>query len=390
LGSLELAISGPPRWNHRLVGFNYTQRRTNLDGIEEPGRFDPVLQFNIDTPFHAIDNFNRAGFDYQGTYTERSWAVSTLGYEFEDEHGRVGDLVSNSISEGLRRNQALFGQQILTFPRASLVAGGRFVDNESFGEKFVPAGTLTLLALEGGRIFSGTRLIFQYAEGIKEPSFAESFGNGGSFPTLPNPQLKPEQTRALGAGLEQNLGASYSLAAQYFNNLFRNKIDFNLFPCFCQGQYVNVNEAMAHGAEVTFKGRPTAHLSFALGYAYTSTQILKQPFAFDPLLLAGRPLVRRPKHSATGLIRYLGSRGGAELGASFVGRRPDSDFLGFGFDHTPGYVLATAGGWFKLNSRLTAYAQLENLLDRFYEEVIGYPSLGANFRAGMRFRVGGE
>jgi len=32
----------------------------------------------------------------------------------------------------------------------------------------------------------------------------------------------------------------------------------------------------------------------------------------------------------------------------------------------------------------------ENLTNRFYEEVTGYPTLGANFRAGIRFRVGGE
>ena len=390
LGSLELTVTAPSGWSHRLVGFDYTQHRTNLDGIEESGRFDPNFQANIDTPFHTIDNVNRAGLDYQANYAERSWALTTLGYEFEDEHGTVGDLLSDTLSAGLRRNQAAFAQQIFTFRRASLVAGGRVVDNESFGNRFVPASTLTLLALRGGRVFSGTRLIFQYAEGIKEPSFAESFGNGGSFPTLPNLQLKPEETRALGGGFEQNLGASYAFSAQYFNNLFRNKIDFNLFPCFCKGQYVNVNEAMAHGAELTFKGRPLSRLSFALGYAYTSTQILKQPFAFDPLLTPGRPLLRRPRHSASLLATFLGSRWGADLGASFVGARPDSDFLGFGFSHTPGYVLVTAGGWYKLSSRITVYAHGENLLDRFYEEVIGYPALGANFRAGMRFRIGGE
>jgi outer membrane receptor protein involved in Fe transport len=32
----------------------------------------------------------------------------------------------------------------------------------------------------------------------------------------------------------------------------------------------------------------------------------------------------------------------------------------------------------------------ENLLDREYNEVVGYPALGINFRAGLRFRVGGE
>ncbi len=36
-------------------------------------------------------NINRAGFDYQGNYVERTWAETTIGYEFEDENGSVND-----------------------------------------------------------------------------------------------------------------------------------------------------------------------------------------------------------------------------------------------------------------------------------------------------------
>jgi outer membrane receptor protein involved in Fe transport len=73
-----------------------------------------------------------------------------------------------------------------------------------------------------------------------------------------------------------------------------------------------------------------------------------------------------------------------------VGPRPDSDFDGFGITHAPGYFLLNVGGWYNVNSRVTVYANVENVLDHFYEEVTGYPSLRANFRAGMRFRIGGE
>jgi outer membrane receptor protein involved in Fe transport len=311
-----------------------------------------------------------------------------VGYEFEDETGTTGNLPFPS--HGLRRNHALFGQQIFNFERLSFIAGGRFVHNESFGNKFVPRASLTLLVLKGGQLFSGTRLLFSYATGIKEPSFAESFGNGGGFPTLPNPSLKPEEARAFEAGFNQRLRTNYAFSGFYFNNLFRNKIDFNFDPCFCQGQFVNVNEAIAHGAEVEFHARPISRVSVDASYTYTSTQILKEPFAFDPLLSAGQPLIRRPKHSATTLITYLGTRWGADLAGSFVGRRADSDFFGFGINHTPGSVLVNASGWYAINRRMTTYVNVENLLNRFYEEVTGYPALGINFRAGMSFRVGGE
>jgi outer membrane cobalamin receptor len=386
LGSVELSITGPSRLQQQLTGFDYTLHRTNIDSVDQGNRTSPFG--DQDFQFDNVNNYNRAGFDYQATYSERSWAQTVAGYEFEDENGVTGDLPFTS--HGLRRNHALFGQQLFSFSRFSLIVGGRFVHNESFGNKFVPRGSLTFLALKGGTFFTGTRLIASYATGIKEPSFAESFGNGGGFPTIPNPLLKPEEARAMEAGFEQRLRQAYSFSAVYFNNLFRNKIDFNLDPCFCQGQYVNINEAIAHGANVELHGRPLPRLTVDTSYTYTSTQILKEPFAFDPLLSAGAPLLRRPKHSATALIGYQRSHWGTTLSGNFVGRRADSDFFGYNIDHAPSYVLVNVGGWYAIHARITAYVNIENLLDKKYNEVVGYPALGINFRAGLRFRVGGE
>jgi vitamin B12 transporter len=388
LSSAELGIAGPSRWQHRITGFEYRLRRKNGDRVVDPNRVSPFG--NVDTPFHAITDINRAGFDYQGDYPERSWAQTTVGYEFEDENGAVGDL-PDSVSHGLRRNHALYGQQIFMLGRGSLVAGARFVHNESFGNRLVPRVALGITALRGGQVFTGTRLRFSYATGIKEPSFSESFGNGGGFPTAPNPALKPEQTRAFEAGVEQKFRQNYSFSAIYFNSLFRDKIDFNLLSCnpFC-GQFVNVDKALAHGAELELNLRPLARLSAGAIYTYTSTQILEQPFAFDPLLEPGQPLIRRPRHSGNLLLTYVANRWGASLGGSFIGRRADSDFFGFGINHAAGYARVDVGGWYALSSRISAYANLGNALNRQYQEVVGYPALSANFRAGVRFRIGGD
>jgi outer membrane cobalamin receptor len=394
LGSLELAISGPSRWQQRFTGFEYLLHRTNIDSVDQGDRTSPAFG-DIDSQFYNVNNYNRAGFDYQADYAERSWTQSTLGYEFEDEHGVTGTLPNPS--PGLRRNHAVFGQQIFSFQRLSLIAGGRYVHNESFGNKFVPRVSATARVLNGGKFFSGTRLLFSYATGIKEPTFPESFGNGGGFPTLPNPGLKPEETRAFEAGFEQRIQSDFSFSATYFNNLFRNRIDFNFLTApdcppkiaFC-GQYVNINEAIAHGAEAVFRARLSSRLSGTAAYTYTSSQILKEPFAFDPILSAGSPLLRRPNHAASLLTTYVGARWGADLEGSFVGSRADSDFFGFGISHAAGYVLVNTGGWYAIRPRITAYVNVENLLNRSYNEVVGYPALGINFRAGMRFRVGGD
>jgi vitamin B12 transporter len=389
LASLDLAVKTGSSWTHHFTGFEYNLKTTNSDNGISPENtpFGP-----INTPFEALVNINRAGFDYQGDYVERTWAETTIGYEFEDENGSVNDPIPADFASGghgLRLNQAAYVQQALTLGRLSVIAGGRFVHNTTFGNTGVPRVALGFQALRGGHVFSGTRLNFSYATGIKEPRFEETFVTGPF--QLPNLNLKAERNRALEAGFQQNLLSRFVLVANYFNNLFHDQIEFvTVNPNTFQGEYINLQKSLAHGAEVELQSRLTQRLSWNTSYTYTSTQILLAPPGSFPPNAQGDPFLRRPRHSATTLLTYLGPRWGGNLGASFVGPRPDSDFDGFGINHTPGYFLIDIGAWYKINSRITAYANAENILNHFYEEVTGYPALGANFRAGMRFRIGGE
>jgi len=388
LGSAELTLAGPSRWQHRFTGFEYHHKRLNEDDVMEPARVSPAFG-NIDFPFHILTDMNRAGFEYEGNYLERTWAHTIVGYQFEDENGFIGDLDSPPVTHGLRLNDAAYVQQLVTLGRVSLVGGVRFVHNTTFGNKAVPRIALTWQALKGGSLLSGTRFRFSYATGIKEPRLEESFANGPFV--IPNPNLKAEENRAFETGLEQSLlGGRYTLRALYYNNLFRHQIEFATNPITFIGQYVNVDKSIAHGAEFELHGRPISRLSFDAAYNYTSTQILQAPFAFDPLVAAGQPFIRRPKHSGSLLLTYLGNRWGGDVGGSFIGRRPDSDFLGFGFNHAAGYARVDLGGWYAINSHVSLYANVENALNKHYEEVVGYPALRINFRAGMRFRIGGE
>ena len=391
VASAELAIIGPSRWQHRFTGFEYSHRTLNENDFVDPNRVSPFgeIDFLYQDTLHA----NRAGLEYVGSYTERTWAQTTYGYEFEDENAFITSSFAGAppaTQHGSRLNHALYGQQEIRFSRVSFIAGARFVHNQTFGNKGVPRAALNFQVLRGGRFFSGTRLRFSYATGIKEPRFEEV------LPSLPSvigsPHLKAEENRAFEAGFEQSfLAGKYALSAVYFNNQFRNQIDFQTltFSPFT-GQYININKSMAHGAEVELKAQLARRVKLNGGYTYDSTQILVAPFAFDPLHSPGAPLIRRPKHSGSLLLNYLGTRWGANLGGSFVGRRADSDFLGFNIDHAPGYARLDLGAWYAMNSHLTTYANIENLLDRHYQEVVGYPALGINFRAGLRFRFGGS
>jgi vitamin B12 transporter len=382
LSSAELAVAAPSGWQHRFSAFDYLYRYNELNLNGDPARVD-------DFQSHEVDRINRLGFEYQGDYSERSWAHTTFGYRIENENGFVGD-VNFGQTHGQRLDNDLYLQQQLTLGRLSAVAGGRFVHNSAYGNTGVPRVALTLLALHGGEVFSGTRLRFSYATGFKEPRLEETFA--GAPYSFPNPALKPERVRAFEAGFLQDFFHSkYVFTATYFNNLFHDQINYEEVDLVnFIGQYFNVNQAFAQGAEVELQAKLRNRLLLNAAYTYTSTQILDNPAPIDSQYFPGQPLLRRPKQSGTILLSYLGRRWGANLSGSVVGRRPDDDFLGLNIDHAAGYIRADLGGWYAIHARITAYANVENVLDRRYNEVVGYPALPINFRAGFRFRIGGE
>jgi vitamin B12 transporter len=387
LGSVELAMTAPSGWQHRLTGFDYLYRYTDTNLNSNPDSYD-------DFPDTYNTHVNRIGFQYQGDYSERSWAHTTFGYLIESENGVVNDLDFPPPASGQRLDQDAYLQQQLTLGRLSVIAGGRFVHSSAYGNTGVPRVALTLLAFRGGQLFSGTRLRFSYATGFMEPALYQTFGDL-AYGYTPNHGLLPERTRAFEAGFEQKLFAGrWALNAIYFNNLFHDQIEAIPTPTGVY-QFFNLEQSFAQGAEVELQGKISPRLLLTAAYTYTSTQILENPactpaspcsFPYAP----GDPLIRRPKHSATTLLSYLGRRWGGNLAGSFVGSRPDSDFDGFGIDHAAGYVRVDLGGWYAVNSRVTAYANVANALDRRYNEVLGYPALPINFRAGFRFRIGGE
>ena len=252
LGSVELALAAPSGWQHHATAFDYSYRYEELNPNGDPNRVSPIFG-QFDFPTHEVDH-NCVGFEYQGDYSERTWAHTTFGYRVENENGFVGDLGFGQ-AHGQRLNNDAYAQQQLILGRLSVIAGARFAHNSAFGNTGVPRVALSYQGVRGNETFSGTRLRFSYATGFKEPRLEETFA-GPPF-SNPNPALKPERVRAFEAGIQQNFfNSRYVLNTTYFNNLFHDQINYVIVdPNNFIGQYVNLNQALAHGAEVELQAK---------------------------------------------------------------------------------------------------------------------------------------
>jgi outer membrane cobalamin receptor len=383
LASLEFNLAAPAKWQHQLTVYEYSHQRHDTDWSY---------------PYNAYSDINHFGVRYSGEYWEAKQARTNFGYEFEDENGFIGDTTIPSNNHGRRLKNNLYGEQFLELGRLTVIAGARYISlanyfpgstpsnyATTYNNWWVPRGSLTYLLARHG-LFAGTRLKGSYSLGIKEPSLEQTFGFTG-YGVFPNPDLKPEKARTLDAGIEQKFGSRIGATATYYNTLYGNQITTN----GNYSKYINLNKSLAHGAELDLSGKINQSLRLQGSYFYTSTQILASPLGVFPEA-PGDPLLLRPKHAGTLLLAYNRPHYGAMIGGSFIGRRPDSDFEypPLGLTHVAGYARVDAGGWYQVERHVTLYANVENLLNQHYQEVLGYPALTASFRAGMRFRFGGE
>src|SRR5580765_1206020 len=122
LGSAELSVAAPNGWQHRFTGFDYVYRYYELNpgdptrvNTQDCGFGGPPVPCGIDFPSNEIDHINRAGFEYQGDYSERAWAHTTFGYRVENENGFVGNVAYGPQTHGQRLNNVVYVQQQLTW-----------------------------------------------------------------------------------------------------------------------------------------------------------------------------------------------------------------------------------------------------------------------------------
>jgi outer membrane receptor protein involved in Fe transport len=211
-----------------------------------------------------------------------------------------------------------------------------------------------------------------------------------------NPQLKPERSRSIEAGLSHVFPR---VAAHLQITAFRNEYDDLIVAVGRALQDAsrfrtdNISNARAQGVELGAAWRSTWGLSVRAGYTWLDTAILAvdRAGAAPPPFSAGDALVRRPRHQGSVGLTYVRARVTGFLDVGGRGRSLDIEpnyGASGGLFAVPGFTTVDAGGAIRVHRTIEVLARGANLLDRSYEETLGFPALGRSGMVGVRVAVG--
>jgi vitamin B12 transporter len=393
-----------PRWRHEISGAESYNHEFNSNALADffdandpfcaPRSPKAVPAISCDFPFVGTNKYNRSGLHAQSTYLLPKFGA-TAGYQYEVENGYVSSL---NLSHARRNNQGGFLDfRYLPHPRVSLNFGLRAEANANFGTRVVPRAGASVALRLGKGFFGDTRLRAFYGQGIKEPRFDQTFGSNACFPG--NPSLRPERSKTWSVGLEQKLASDRVVfSADYFSNRFYDIVSFESTApppgstCGFFGTFFNTDLARARGVNLSAVARPLRWLSINANYTHDDSRVLVSPNASDPALIPGNRLIRRPPNSGSLTMNAAFKRLNVNLAGYFTGVRTDSDFLFVGLNLTrnPGYSRFDLATSYNLGRGVSIYTRATNLLDKSYQDALGYPALGRDVRVGMNYRFAGR
>ena len=386
---------------------------------------------------------NRDQLVYQGDYRFTPHLSALIGFHYEDERG-VENLPSYLTYEAKERINydylaAVHGDYKNRF---FYTLAGSLERYSLFGTQTSPRAGLVFYAVRPRKgVFSGTRILFNYGDAVREPKLTDQFGSLYQFLTGSNLATVARQlhigplaaptTRTYEGGLEQAFFSDRLIfRASYFHNQFGKEIEgvssellTQLIPGLTVNElgaynsyYVNTEAFRAQGVEATVESGIGRNLFLRGGYTYLDS-VVQRSFSSDNEALMGgyaptyngipigsySPLVgarpfRRPPHTGFLTASYAQRKFTGVFTSAFASRGDDSTYLldaNYGstmllpnrnLDY--GYAKLDLGGSYQFLPWLGVYGQAENLLNSRHIAPIGYPSLPFNIRTGLRIQWG--
>jgi len=372
--SYKKVVSG--LWDFSLTGsyFNFH----NIEKDEGEVSPNPIAFFNSDTKSTRYTLQTQHNFHIKEIDTITTGIVyerEEVDYSSNTNFTLGGLLPAHEAFKKHRTNLGFYLQNVFNWDdRWIFIAGGRIDHYDTFGSIVSPKVSSSYLVKP-----TRTKLKASYGRGYHAPSFDQLY----SIP-LGNTDLEAEKSNSVEIGFDQSVGEEFlELGATYFNIKFQDKIAKDLAAF----KYINLDRARSRGVEAYIKVTPIDELAFNVNYTYTSTEDKE----------TGEELSSIPKYMLNFNIAYdISQRFNLNMDMNFVGSEFASASNIIGLDGNPlgernpsykkvdlaaSYILLE--DW-DLLKKLTLYGSVLNLLDEEYTEVIGAPSPGINFLAGLR------
>ena len=344
------------------AGASVYEREENANNafVDAGVRF-PVPAFTSDT------NFRRTTLHATAT---RAWdfASVVVGLERQNENGdltSVGDFDFDGTPDTLRfgltrRTDSVFAEGRFQIVRpVSLQIGLRRDKVEGLDAETTPH-LGAIWELPNG----ATTLKANYGKGFKPPSF---FALG--FPIGGNPALRPERSKYAELTLAHRFAEASSIEVSVFHIDYKDLIDFDATT------FSNINR----GAVVVKGVEPTLKLRVGDRVRTQSGVTLLDIKEKDGL----QPLRNRPeKRAAASAVYDIDDRSSLFAALSYTGRfldrsNPTGDI------YLPGFTTVDMAYSIRFGM-LRAKLAIDNLLDRDYEQFVGFPARDRRLRVELR------
>ncbi|HEY1937758.1 MAG TPA: TonB-dependent receptor plug domain-containing protein [Candidatus Angelobacter sp.] len=393
-----------------------------------------ILDFAGNYPQQSFILNNRDLLDFQSDYALGTHLIALFGFHYENERGPKPDERTNFNYTG-----EIHGN---LWNRLYATLGLGVEKNAIFGVAVTPRASLAyyLVRPSSSGAWTGTRLKFNYGQGIQEPDFFSAdnslFGLLSQLPGGPQQisqlhisPIAAVRSRSFDGGLEQLAwNGRAKIGITLFYNRFTNQIeDVSQLGLTLLGVPDAVVAQAPFGAFVNSLATrdlgAETELELSLGHGFTARAaytyldgVVRRSFSsdelfpsFNPLfpnipigafspLVGNRPFNRAP-HTGSVYLGYARNKLALALSGNFVGRRDSSTFLSdANFGPTmllPNRNLAAAyqkidvSGSYRINGHIQIYSAIENLASQHYDPAPGFPALPFNFRSGIKLTLGG-
>ncbi len=247
----------------------------------------------------------------------------------------------------------------------NLEVGGRYNEHNKYGHNFTYDVTPSINLLDNKLILFGT-----VSSAFKAPLLTELFGPYGA-----NPDLKPQKSLNYEAGFSTALlDNQFNLRVAAFRRKLRDAI------VYVGKGYQNFDRENDLGLEVepSYQYKILTLTGF---YSFVDGTAIRNG-------IDSYGLLRRPKQSF-GLQAAVQATQKLYVSANFrsYGQRGDLNFTGIGSTAVvlPAYQLLDGYVQYGINGRIRVFANVNNILDKRYQEIYGYSTMGTNFNAGLSF-----